>query len=174
MFFHFLAVAAVGFFTAGCVMAAVRCFKGKAPKFIVLASAGLGMIAYNVWEEYSWFDRNALPMKAEGMIVVQTYAGGVPWRPWTYVFPVVSRFMAWKPTEAPRPTKARLIYGGLHLVARRADEIVVSQVYDCDRGMSAELSGDVAFDGRNRPTNLRWTRLDSTDSLFAAVCSNAS
>lgn len=171
MIFHLFAVAACGFLAAGCLMLTVRCFGVKAPKFIVLLAAGIGMISYGVWEEYSWYDRNAVPMKAEGMLIVQTYGEGFPWQPWTYIYPRVTRFMAWKPQPPVKPTDANLKYGELHLVTRRADIVMVPQIYDCDQGLSAELVGkELAFDESNRPVNLRWARLLPDDPLYRVVC----
>lgn len=171
MVFHLFAVIAVGFAAAGTIMMTVRSFGYKTPKVVYLSAAGAAMITYNIWEEYSWYDRNALPMEAEGMTIVQTYSEANVWQPWTFAYPRTTRFMAWKHNQVDKQTVADLRYGELHLVTRRADIVVVPQVYDCDQALSAELLGDaITFDENNRPTNIRWAQLDRSDPLFSTVC----
>jgi hypothetical protein len=51
------------------------------------------MLSFAIWNEYTWYPRTvaALP---DGVVVARAQENSAPWRPWTYVRPIVTRFSA--------------------------------------------------------------------------------
>ena len=69
--------------TASTVWVTLRTLKIKPPGYVYLIAGAAGMLAYTIYDEYSWFDRaaGALPDRFK---VVETVGVSYPWQPWTY------------------------------------------------------------------------------------------
>src|SRR5690606_1941664 len=63
------------------------------PSWITPAVIGAGMMAYSIWNEYSWFGRVTASLPPT-VAVVGEGQRRVVWAPWTYVLPVTVRFVA--------------------------------------------------------------------------------
>ena len=57
------------------------------PAWTIPAFAGLGMLAYTIHYEYTWFDSKQARLPA-GLVVVASEKGEMLWRPWTMQFPM--------------------------------------------------------------------------------------
>ena len=57
MLLDLIATLAAAFGCAGLALAARLISRGRLPRWIVPMSAGLGMLLFSVWNEYTWFDR---------------------------------------------------------------------------------------------------------------------
>ncbi len=91
MIWHLIAAIFAGLGAAG-LGQLLRLASGKRlPRWLVPVFAGLGMLGYQVYTEYSWFDhkRGQLPPSAE---VVDEERSQVFWRPWTYLVPLTNAF----------------------------------------------------------------------------------
>ncbi|WP_431024243.1 hypothetical protein [Halomonas sp. H5] len=91
MIWHLIAAIFAGLGAAG-LGQLLRLASGKRlPRWLVPVFAGLGMLGYQVYTEYSWFDhkRGQLPPSAE---VVDEERSQIFWRPWTYLVPLTSAF----------------------------------------------------------------------------------
>lgn len=91
MFWNLVATVFAGLGAAGIALAIRSLTRKKAPKWIIPVFAGLGMMAYQVYIEYTWFDhmKSRLPAEAE---VVSTQSHSTWWRPWSYVLPQITSF----------------------------------------------------------------------------------
>ncbi|CAM5224284.1 hypothetical protein ALON55S_01165 [Alishewanella longhuensis] len=65
----------------------------KLPNWIIPVFAGAGMLGFQIYSEYNWFDhqRSLLP---PGVEVVRTAKESSGWRPWSYLYPQTMRFIA--------------------------------------------------------------------------------
>ena len=62
MLFELIAAVVTGVALAGVAMLLRWLSRGLLPKWIVPTMAGLGMLGYSIWSEYSWFDRMNLAL----------------------------------------------------------------------------------------------------------------
>jgi hypothetical protein len=93
MIIDFVATISAGFALAGVALVLRSLTRRWLPAWIVPAAAGLGMLSFAIWNEYTWHSRTvgALP---DGVVVARAQAETAPWRPWTYIRPIVTRFSA--------------------------------------------------------------------------------
>lgn len=91
MFWTFVATVFCGLGAAGIALAIRTATAKKAPRWIIPVFAGLGMLGYLIYGEYTWYDhkRSLLPEEA---VVVNEEQQGLFFRPWTFVFPYVTAF----------------------------------------------------------------------------------
>lgn len=87
MFWHLIAaiIAAVG--GAGVALLLRALTRKLLPKWIIPVFAGLGMLAYTIHYEYTWFDYKEARLP-QGSVVVASEKGAMFWRPWTLQFPM--------------------------------------------------------------------------------------
>ncbi|KXS39819.1 hypothetical protein [Modicisalibacter tunisiensis] len=70
----------------------LRQLSGKRlPRWIVPALGGLGMLAYQIHYEYTWFDNKQARLPASAQ-VVSKQKERMFWRPWTYIAPLTTGF----------------------------------------------------------------------------------
>lgn len=93
MFWNLLATIFCGLGAAGFALGIRAITAKRAPKWLIPVFAGLGMLGFLVYSEYTWFEhkKSLLPEEA---IVVDTEQEGIYFRPWTFVFPYVTAFSA--------------------------------------------------------------------------------
>lgn len=65
--------------------------KGRLPKWLVPAFAGMGMFGYLAYYDYAWYDFKHSQMPQDSM-VIQTYREADFFRPWSYLAPSISKF----------------------------------------------------------------------------------
>ncbi len=63
----------------------------RLPKWIIPVFAGLAMLGYQIYYEYSWFDHQQ-SRQPEGSVVISSERDEVFWRPWTYYYPMTVAF----------------------------------------------------------------------------------
>lgn len=91
MFWDLVATVFAGLGAAGIAYGIRGLTLKKAPNWIIPVFAGLGMMGYQVYIEYTWFEhmQSRLPANTE---VVSTVEDQVFWRPWSYAAPQITRF----------------------------------------------------------------------------------
>ncbi|MFC4258709.1 hypothetical protein ACFOZ5_06645 [Marinobacter lacisalsi] len=90
MFWNFVATIVCGLAAAGIAMAIRAATAKKAPRWLVPVFAGLGMMGYQIYMEYNWYDQMTARMPAES-VVVATESQAEFWRPWSFAFPQINR-----------------------------------------------------------------------------------
>lgn len=93
MFWTFVATVICGLGAAGIALGIRAITAKRAPKWIIPAFAGLGMLGYLIYGEYTWYDHKKTLLPDEA-VVVDTEYQGIYFRPWTFVFPYVTAFSA--------------------------------------------------------------------------------
>ncbi len=87
MFWHLIAAIVAGTAGAGIALALRSLMRKRLPKWIIPVGAGLGMLAYTIHYEYTWFESTQARLP-EGSVVVSSEKGNMLWRPWTLAFPM--------------------------------------------------------------------------------------
>lgn len=153
-----LGVIAVGIGTAAFLYALMHLLRrvGISPaKWLLPAGIGLAMIGYSVWNDYAWYGRAKDRLPADAQILL-TGTVRQPWAPWSYLFPITTRFAALDPASIQR-SGADAANARIMLVERRGPTLVVGQDFDC-RG------------GRVRPASGDWVVAGADDPAFAYIC----
>lgn len=91
MIWHLVATFSAGLGAAGIAFLLRSLSRQKLPKWIVPAFAGIGMLAYQIYFEYNWFDHQSSRQPA-GAVVTSSQQGEVFWRPWTFFYPMTTVF----------------------------------------------------------------------------------
>lgn len=91
MIWQLLTAAGVAFLAAGIAQYARLLTAKKLPRWIVPAAAGLGILGYQIYMEYSWFERMQQQLPA-GSLITEIRETPAFWRPWTFVMPMTMGF----------------------------------------------------------------------------------
>ncbi|MEI4473266.1 hypothetical protein [Frigidibacter sp. MR17.24] len=169
MLIDFIAMIAVGAFIVGVYLLANRLMGRRLPRWLMPAAIGWAVISFAVWNEYTWFPRvrAALP---DSVAIVQPVRESNPWRPWTYVAPVVTRFVALDRGAVERSAaRPDLVRTEALLVQRWAGTQRVPVAFDCAGGARAELvAATLSPDGTL--TGGSWSHVGTDDPMLAAAC----
>lgn len=139
-------------------------------KWVMPAGIGLAMIAYSIWNEYSWYPRMraALP---EGVVVAVAPTERAMYRPWSYAFPIVSRFIAVDTGHAARSTADPQVFAANAVVFQRwQSEKRIPQAFDCGAGARADLMDGAALSEDGKLKGAEWLT-EADDPLVRAACS---
>ncbi|WP_404363529.1 hypothetical protein [Marinobacter sp.] len=166
MFWNLVATIFAGLGAAGIALGIRALTMKKAPKWIIPVFAGLGMMAYQVYIEYTWFDHMASRLP-EDTSVVSTQQEQVIWRPWSYLVPQTTGFTVLDENSITRagPDGGLVtfqLYRFRHSYGGRVSEGVY--LANC------EASEMVPLDNEGKPQADLIRRLPADDTLMAAVC----
>ncbi|MGY6634999.1 MAG: hypothetical protein ACXIU8_14850 [Alkalilacustris sp.] len=148
----------------------VRVSGGRLPGWLVPASAGLGMLIFVIYMEYSWSGRliDQLPEEAT---VASRNATTAWFRPWTFVVPLTNRMTIvdhrFDRTHADHPG---LVITRLVLLGRWDPARPVPVVFDCTAARRADLRDDVRFGADGALEGVRWLALSPDDPVLRTVC----
>lgn len=160
-----IAAICAGFALAGVALILRSLSRKRLPAWIVPAAAGLGMLSFAIWSEYTWYSRTtaALP---QGVVVVRAQEERAVWRPWTYLRPIVTRFSA-VDTRATRtnPEAPAQVLTSVVLIGRWRPGITLPVLFDCDGARRAAMTSDAPLDG-----DIQWEALPATDEALRAAC----
>lgn len=164
---HLVLVAVVfaGLAGAGAAMIASRLSGGRLPRWTVPAAAGGAMLAATIASEYAWYPRvsAALP---DGIRIVQVGEASAPWRPWTYLRPLTTRFVALDAASVRRNVDdPALRMVDLYLYARWAPVQGVQIAVDCARGRRADPA-------RGGEGPAMWRDVGPDDPVLRAACAD--
>lgn len=140
------------------------------PRWIVPASGGLALISYTVWSEYDWFPRisGQLPPEIE---VVASRGEASPFRPWTYLAPTVTTFVALDHRKTlTHPQKADLRMVTLYSFARTGGMTEGLMAVDCAGGRQALIVEGVKITEAGDLTGADWQPTAEDKRLQQAAC----
>lgn len=168
MWFNLIAVLVLGVAVAGVTMLAFRAFGRKPPRWILPIAAGVAMMTYTLYNDYSWFSRTAgaLPPSVR---VAQSYGQPSPLQPWTYLVAPVNRFVA-VGRVVPNPEQPDYRLAEIFVLQRYMPTATVSTLFDCAGGRRADAVDIEGFDEAGEPIGGPWRPLDADDPLRAVVC----
>lgn len=166
MFWNFVATIVCGLAAAGIAMAIRTATAKKAPRWLVPVFAGLGMMGYQIYMEYHWYDQMTARMPP-GSVVVATESRAEFWRPWSFAFPQINRITVLDTNSITRnranPDTARFqLYQFQQTFGDRVSK--GTWLLNCP---SREL---VALNSDGSPDTSQARRLATDDTLRQEVC----
>ncbi len=170
MFFELIGTIVAGVATALLVWAINRTLKGRLPSWLVPVAAGVAMLVATISSEYSWFSRTHANMP-EGFVVAETVEEIRFYRPWTYVRPYVSRFIAVDQATArthPAHPDQRIV--DLVMYGRWARTAKIPALFDCATNARADLMDGVDFGADGEVLNADWHTMDADAPSLRAAC----
>lgn len=170
MLIEFVAAIAAAAATAGLVLmiAAFGRMTGRwsLPKWVMPAAAGAAMLGFAIWNEYSWFPRTRAALSEE-MVVASAPADRMAYRPWTYIFPLVTRFVA---VDRGAAAGAEVFATNAYVVTRWGRTRQIPVAFDCVRMTRADLVEGAQLAADGTLTGAEWLPPDAEDPLVRAAC----
>jgi hypothetical protein len=171
MFFELVGTVMAGL-AAALLVWAVRRWKPGVPAWLIPTAAGGAMIAAAVSSEYGWYSRMSGQLP-DGFVVAQRIDDPDPWRPWTYVIPYTSRFVAVDQGTTrtdPGDPSQRMV--DLYFFGRWAPLQKLTVLWDCAGNRTATL-GDGATFTEDGQIDADWQPIAADDPVRAAACTGA-
>jgi hypothetical protein len=140
------------------------------PSWLVPASGGLALIGYTVWSEYDWYPRmtGQLPPEIE---VVASLEEASPFRPWTYLAPTITSFVALDHRKTlSHPQKADLRMVTLYSFARTGGMTEGLMAVDCVGGRQALIVAGAEITEAGELTGADWQPAAEDKRLQDAAC----
>ncbi len=170
MLLEFIAAIALGLGTAGLVMGINFASGKRLPAWLVPASAGLAMIAFMIYMEYSWAERTKAGLP-EGVVVTASSSDSMWYRPWTYLKPLTLRMVAVDTrrnrTHAEAPDQ---VMTSVLLLGRWMPTRAIPVVFDCAGQRRADLHAGVELAADGQLVGADWRRLQPDDPALRAAC----
>ncbi len=142
MFWHLIATFIAGLGAAGIALLLRKLSANRLPPGITPTLAGLGMLGFQLVTEYQWFthQQQRLPASLE---VVMTVEETTPWRPWSYLVPQITRFMAAdRATISKNQLNPDIMLVDLYLFAPHTSAVLIKQLLNCRSGKTADFDPD--------------------------------
>lgn len=177
MLYEFIATIAAGFGLAGIALIITHLSKlagKKAPKWLIPLFAAIGILGFQVQQEYSWFNQQVAQLP-KGFTVVKKVEESTWFRPWSYIKPQTLRFMAVDSDNARANADNKDIYlVNLYLFERRRSVQQIPQVIDCAAPARADYvipkkDSKLTIDEHVIQTTV-WRDLATDDPLYMSVC----
>ena len=170
MFFELIGTLVAGAAAALLFWALNRLFKGRLPKWLTPVAAGVAMLFATITSEYGWFERTKAVMP-EGMVVAQAIEDRAFYRPWTYVTPYVSRFVAVDlATMRTHPQQPDQRIVDLVFYGRWARTAKVPMLVDCALDRRADIVDGVEFGDNGEALGVAWQDVPAGDPIHEAAC----
>lgn len=158
MFWELIATILAGFMAAGIALSFRLLFK-KLPRWIVPAAAGLGMLGFQIYSEYTWFEhtKSRLP---EGVNVVASHADSVFYKPWSYFNAPILRFVAIESDiNLKEDANADIKSANLYFFERRMPARHTAILVDCHNNLQSDFGQSPS-----------WGETPMTKDIVQAVC----
>lgn len=166
MFWTLVATVFCGLAAAGIALAVRAATRNAAPRWIIPVFAGIGMLAYLIYGEYSWYEHKESLLPEEA-VVVNTESNGIFWRPWSLFFPYITAFSAVDTDSIGQDTEnPDIVRFTLYRFEQQITDTVTHRVHiiNC---ITRELV-PIGSDGTPRLDNLK--TLERGDPLHSTVC----
>ena len=168
MLWTILAIVVAGLGAAGIAMLLRKLSGNRLPKWIIPALGGLGMLSYQIYYEYSWFEHQLQRQPAESVLVASE-TGEVFWRPWTFFWPMTTAFTVLDSKSLLREDAAvgNVVAFNLYRFEKQHIDRVNHQPHllNCS---TAEL---LPLDAQKKPLLQQMKRIERTDTLYLRACS---
>lgn len=166
MFWNLLATVFCGLGAAGVAMGIRAITAKRAPKWLIPVFAGLGMLGYLVYGEYTWFEHKKSLLPAEA-VIVSTEQEGIYFRPWTFLFPYVTAFSAVDVNGIqPVPNSD----GVKQFVLYRFEQTVTDSVSHRPYLLNCQSRELVPLSPEGTPNVDSLKLISTSDSLYKTVC----
>lgn len=172
MFWELIATLSAGLGAAGIALLLRTLTLKKLPNWIIPVFAGAGMLGFQIYSEYDWFNhqRSLLPAGVEVVRSAQESSG---WRPWSYLYPQTMRFIAADVKNAAiNQQNAALVLVDLYFFERRMSARRVPQVIHCQYQARADFTEQLVIPAPGEPVAAGWHQLAPDDALLRLLCRN--
>ncbi|WP_138471347.1 hypothetical protein [Poseidonocella sp. HB161398] len=170
MFLELIATVFAGIGAAGLVMAFNWISGGRLPRWLMPVGAGLAMVAMTIWSEYNWYDRTVATLP-EGVEVAEINEARQMYRPWTYLAPMVDRFMAVDVAGMQsNPAQPGQHIANIYFWGRWQPVHSLPVAVDCDGLRRAPLVEEARFGADGAVEGASWTAVPASDPLLATAC----
>lgn len=143
---------------------------GRLPKWIITAAGGAGLIGFTVWSEYDWFNRVSAELPAGVKVVWQSEAA-MPLRPWTFLFPITTKFVAMDVAKiASHPNNPDLRLARLYNFGRWQTVKDALMVIDCAGGRQVLVTEGVEVTPDGLLQGADWVVPAADDGFQTAAC----
>jgi hypothetical protein len=167
MLWTLIAIAVSGLGAAGIALLLRKLTRNRLPKWIIPAFGGLGMLGYQIYYEYTWFEHQLQRQPAESVLVASE-SGEVLWRPWTFFWPMTTAFTVLDSKSLQRQESQgdTLVAFKLYRFEKRHIDHVSHQAHllNCT---TAEL---LPLDAQNKPLLELMKRIDRQGVLYRRAC----
>lgn len=170
MFVELIATFVAGIAAAGAVMLVNRILKGRLPRWFTPVAAGFAMIVATISNEYGWFSRTkeALP---DGVVVAQIVENTAFYRPWTFVWPFVERFVAVDTATAQtHSNQPGMRLADVYFFGRWAPVNKLPVLADCPGSRRAALSDAITFQDDGVVSGAKWVTVAKDDPIVTTIC----
>lgn len=148
----------------------VRRWVPAVPKWAISVSAAIGLIGTTLALEYGWFDRVSAELP-EGVEVVWKSTEAMPLRPWTYLAPITTRFVAMDLRSMARhPANPDLRLAKLYNFARWRPVEDGLMVIDCAQGRQVLVTSGVEITADGILNGAEWVTAPEGDGFQSAAC----
>ncbi|NLD13469.1 MAG: hypothetical protein GX665_00050 [Gammaproteobacteria bacterium] len=167
MIWTLLTAAGAAFLAAGIAQYARLLTAKKLPKWIVPAAAGLGILGYQIYMEYSWFERTQ-KLLPEGSVVTEVRETPAFWRPWTFAVPLKMGF------SVIEPDKVQLAFQDGNRIARfrlyNFEQAFVDHVNQTAYLLNCSTAQLVPVSEEGTPQAAKALQLPRESTLYTLVC----
>jgi hypothetical protein len=168
MIWNLVATAFAGLGAAGVALILRMLSRKKLPKWIIPVFAGAGMLAYQIYIEYTALGliKSRLP---EGTVVLETETDSMIWRPWTYLVPLETAFTALDQANAD----SRILDTGeevVRFVLYRFERHHVTQARPQGYLINCANREVVKLDENGRPLATPAEPLARSEQVFTLLC----
>lgn len=169
MIIDFIGAIATGFCLFGILLLVNRLIGRRFGRWVYPAAVALGMIGYTVWAEYSWPIRTV-----EGspqMRLASSNEQSVVYRPWTYIWPQVTRLVLVDRSHTlVHPQAEDLVLTQVVFIGRWEPIRVAGMVFDCAASARVDLAEGVVLGEDGTVEGAQWRSLAADDPLLRAAC----
>ena len=167
MIWHLVATFSAGLGAAGIAFLLRSITRQKLPKWIIPAFAGLGMLGYQIYFEYNWFDHQT-SRQPEGTVVTSSDKGEDFWRPWTYFYPMTTVFTVVDTNNVQERKLDGLIL--VEFIEYRFEKKYIDVVTHQRYVMNCTEAQLVAVSDENQVLSKQPRNVERDSALFSAVC----
>ncbi|KLT72350.1 hypothetical protein PL75_08800 [Neisseria arctica] len=163
MIWEFIATLSAALGAAGLVMLLKLVFK-RLPKWSVPAAAGLGMLAFQVHSEYTWFAHTRALLPGTAQVVAEVPETAF-YKPWSYIRPQVLKFIALDSAKTEIIDKQiPVIQTNLYFFERRMSAHTLPVWVNCrTRMLTLNLP-------ENKSGDIEWGKTPYSEKTANAVC----
>lgn len=167
MLWTLLAIVVTGLGAAGIALLLRKLTRNRLPRWIVPLFGGLGMLGYQVFYEYSWFDHQQQRQPPES-VVVASEAGQVFWRPWSFFMPMTTAFTVLDTKSVVRQT----VDGNLiaEFVLYRFEKQHIDHVAHRAHLLNCTTGELLPLDAQKQPQLDQLKRIAQDEPLYRVAC----
>lgn len=140
------------------------------PKWSVPFAAACGLIGTTIWLEYDWFGRVSAELP-DGVEVVWQARESMPLRPWTYLSPITTRFIAMDTRDIlPHPQAPDLKLAKLYNFGRWLAVEDGLMVIDCAGSRQVLVTEGMVLQPDGTLSGAEWQTPGPDDGFQRAAC----